>query len=198
MRPGSHMKLSYLTTVCVIFSFFLFFSWEVSLFPSILYHCHFLFVWRVPRTFSFRILFFYFVTRGWIFISANAKIQSFNHQSITKDFAYFPTFGMERFQILEEKETVSIFELVEMDVHLEVAARPLPNFGKLESLELESASKVYTRSPFLLLRGSQACCLGRSRSRQGRVKLFRMMRFLSAAAKGRHSQRRHDPKRLYS
>ena len=42
---------------------------EMSLFPSIFgYHSRFLYVWRVRRTvLSFRIVFFYLVTTGWIF-----------------------------------------------------------------------------------------------------------------------------------
>ena len=54
---------SYLTTVCVLFCLI---HWEVTLFPGILYHYRFLLVWRVPCTFSFRMVFFYLVTTGWI------------------------------------------------------------------------------------------------------------------------------------
>ena len=50
------------------FLFLFFFLLEMSLFPSVLYHFRFLFVWRVRRTFfSSGWCFFYLVTTGWIF-----------------------------------------------------------------------------------------------------------------------------------
>ena len=42
----------------------------MALFSSVAYHFRFLFLWRVHRTFSFRIVFFYVVTMGRIFTSA--------------------------------------------------------------------------------------------------------------------------------
>ena len=62
----------YLPTVCV---FVCLVSWEVSPFPSILCY-RFFFVWRVPCTFSFRMVFFYFVTTGWILTSISLRENS--------------------------------------------------------------------------------------------------------------------------
>ena len=64
---------NYLATVCVLFCLV---SLEVSLFPSILYHCCFLFVLRIYCTFAFRMVLFYVVTTGWILKSACVRIQS--------------------------------------------------------------------------------------------------------------------------
>ena len=58
---------SYLTTICVLLVLFLFVSWEMPLFPSIMYyHYRFFFAWRARCTFSFRVVFFYLVPTGWI------------------------------------------------------------------------------------------------------------------------------------
>ena len=44
----------------------------MSLFPVFLYLSRFLFVWRARRPFfSFRVVFFYLVTTGWIFLKKN-------------------------------------------------------------------------------------------------------------------------------
>ena len=50
----------------------------MPLFPSSLYHCRFIFVWRVRCTFSFRLVFFYVVTTDWILTSAYLRIQPIN------------------------------------------------------------------------------------------------------------------------
>ena len=63
---------SYLTTVCILLCFrlffylvFLFFFGFVAFSEYFLYHQRFLFVWRVCRTFFFfRVVFFYLVTTG--------------------------------------------------------------------------------------------------------------------------------------
>ena len=58
------------TTVCVLFRFFFpFVCLEMSLFSEyFLYHCRFLVVWRVRRTFfPSEWCFYYLVTTGWIF-----------------------------------------------------------------------------------------------------------------------------------
>ena len=44
----------------------------MSLFPTIMYHCRLLLliVWKVRCTFSFRVMFFYVVTTGWMLTSS--------------------------------------------------------------------------------------------------------------------------------
>ena len=39
-------------------------------FSSFVHHCCFLFIWRVRRTFSFQMVFFYLLTTGWIFFTS--------------------------------------------------------------------------------------------------------------------------------
>ena len=73
----------YLTTICVSFCcIYLLFLGTCCLFPSILYRCHFLFIWRARCMFSFRMVVFYLVTTGWIFASAYVTTQSINRPSL--------------------------------------------------------------------------------------------------------------------
>ena len=73
--------LSCLTTGCALFLFLR----RRRFFRVFLYHCCFLFVWRVCRTLfpPFWVVFFYLVTAGLIFyFSAYVRIQSINQTSI--------------------------------------------------------------------------------------------------------------------
>ena len=64
--PRQPHAVRHLTTVCVLLVFL--FLWRCRFFRVLLYHYRFLFLRRVRRTFfSFQMVFFYFVTTGWIF-----------------------------------------------------------------------------------------------------------------------------------
>ena len=66
------------------------FFFEISLFPEYcLYHCRFLFVWRVRRTFfPSRMVFFYLVTTGWILDISLCENSFIHHSFIIHSFTW--------------------------------------------------------------------------------------------------------------